>query len=180
MYLLDYLEKRKWYVILALCVVILAIVWMLEARHIDQPDFWTFIKDRKDVLELPRHTRQICERKNEKKCREIIERIFQCPFPTVRPEFLKYPLTGKNLELDMYNDNLHLAVEYQGIQHRKYTPYYHKVYSDFIRQQERDSFKHQRCRDMGITLILVPDTVKTEKLEEFIRQKVSEVQQNEK
>lgn len=109
-----------------------------------------------------------CEKKHENECRRILESIFRDSFSSVRPDFLKNPKTGRNLELDMYNDRLKLALEYQGIQHRKHTPYFHKSYSDFLESVERDKYKHQRCRELGIDLLIVPDHIPFQDLEDYI------------
>ena len=108
-------------------------------------------------------------KKHETRCRIIMENLFKAPFVSVRPDFLKYDKTGKNLELDMFNSDLMIALEYDGIHHRKFTEFFHKSEQDFIEQQERDKYKEERCKELGITLIRVPDTVKYEDLEEYIK-----------
>jgi len=55
--------------------------------------------------------------KDEKECRVIFEKITGCKFPSKRPNFLKNPKTGFNLELDGYCEELKLAFEYDGEQH---------------------------------------------------------------
>jgi len=104
----------------------------------------------------------------EHKCRKIFENLFQKPFTSVRPYFLRYPPTGKNLELDGYNKELGIAFEYQGIQHYKYTPFFHQTYTDFMDQQNRDLFKKNKCQELGIKLICIPDNMNEEKLTSFI------------
>ena len=106
--------------------------------------------------------------KTEDKCRGIVEELFQRPFPSVRPDFLKNPVTGRNLELDMYNKELALAFEYNGIQHYKFTPFFHKSYKDFRRQQLHDAYKKKVCDRMGIRLISIPYTVKNKDLRPWI------------
>ena len=108
-------------------------------------------------------------KKHETRCRIILENLFKSPFVTIRPDFLKYPKTGKNLELDMFNSELMIALEYDGVHHRKFTEFFHKSEQDFIEQQERDHYKEERCKELGITLIRVPDTVKYDNLEEYIK-----------
>ena len=105
--------------------------------------------------------------KGEIECRRVLEKIFNKKFNKIRPDFLKNPVTGNNfnLELDCYNEELKLAVEYQGCQHYKYTPYFHKNKESFYNQKYRDLFKRQKCVENKITLI---DT--------FIEEKKSELQ----
>ena len=61
-----------------------------------------------------------------------------------RPNFLKNPNTGKNLELDIYYPLLRLAIEADG--------FTHKVLPS---QKKRDRIKTSLCRKKGITLIRV-------------------------
>lgn len=114
-------------------------------------------------------------KRNEARCRYILETILQKPFKSVRPDFLKYT-TGKNLELDGYNEELNLAFEYQGAQHRKYIPMFHKTYQDFVKQKERDAFKKKRCAELGIRMIEIPDTVLFDDLEQFIREELAKIE----
>ena len=105
----------------------------------------------------------------ETECREVLEDTFGVGFPTVRPDFLKRPTTKRNLELDCYNADLRLALEYQGPQHRVYLPMYHKTPADFEAQQERDAWKVRRCREQGVDLIVVEDTVPRAQIPTYIR-----------
>ena len=92
-------------------------------------------------------------------------------FPSIRPDFLKNPNTGYNLELDGYCENLKLAFEYQGVQHYKFIPYWHKTREIFEEQQERDEMKYKMCVKNGITLILIPykfNCYKPEELKQYI------------
>jgi hypothetical protein len=99
-----------------------------------------------------------CKSRPEKLTREIFERIMGSDFSSVRPDFLKNPETGRNLELDGYNENLKLAFEYNGKQHYQFTKHFHETEDNFKKQRERDEFKYKRCIEMGITLISVPYT----------------------
>ena len=106
-------------------------------------------------------------KKHEQRTRTILETLFKRPFTSIRPSFLKY-IHGKNLELDGYNPELNLAFEYQGIQHRQFTPLFHKTYTDFKKQVERDEWKANKCREKGIRVLYIPDTVHFDDLEKFI------------
>lgn len=112
----------------------------------------------------------IKESKGEKRCREVLEKIFNKKFPNCRPDFLNNPVTGgsHNLELDCFCDELKLCVEYSGKQHYEYIPYFHKNKEAFQNQKYRDFMKKTMCKDNDITLIEVPYTVKVEEIEEYL------------
>jgi hypothetical protein len=102
----------------------------------------------------------------------ILENLFETSFISIRPDFLKYPKTGKNLELDGYSKDYNLAFEYQGVQHRKFCPLFHQTYQDFVDQLERDEYKKRRCEQLGIRVLYIPDTVAYDKLEDYIKQEI--------
>jgi hypothetical protein len=110
------------------------------------------------------------ESKGELECRRVLQKIFGKPFYKARPDFLRNPVTGGNfnLELDCFNNEMGLAVEYQGSQHYKYIPYFHKNKATFRNQQYRDEMKRVKCKQNGITLIEVPHTVKLGNIEVFL------------
>jgi len=109
--------------------------------------------------------------KGEARCRDFLENKFKAEFPASRPKFLKNSKTGKNLELDCYNKDLNIAVEYNGKQHYQFTPYFHKTPDDFVEQEERDNFKAQRCHELGIQYIVVPYWEKN--VEAYLESKLS-------
>lgn len=116
--------------------------------------------------------------KGEIICKNVMEKIFKRPFTKVRPDFLHNQVTGKCLELDIFNEDLKLAVEYSGQQHYKYTPYFHKSYETFLNQRYRDEMKKVKCQEAGIKLIEVPYTVSHDKIEGFIIKRLSELNIN--
>ena len=97
--------------------------------------------------------------KGEQLCKDVIEDIYQLPFYCVRPSFLKNPETGRNLELDLYNDQVKIAVEYNGIGHYKYPNPFHRTKEEFINQIRRDKFKVDMCDVNDVYLISVPYTI---------------------
>jgi hypothetical protein len=114
-------------------------------------------------------------KKHETRCRAILEDLFEQPFTSIRPDFLRYPKTGRNLELDGYNPTLNLAFEYQGVQHRKFCPLFHESYQDFVDQLERDGYKKNQCEKLGIKVLYIPDTVPYDSLEEYILSEVKKL-----
>jgi hypothetical protein len=100
--------------------------------------------------------------KGEMLCKKAIEDIYGVPFYCVRPDFLKNPETGRNLELDLYNDHLKIALEYSGFQHFVYPNRFHKTKEEFLNQVRRDQFKVDMCDKNGVYLITVPYNVPNE------------------
>lgn len=117
---------------------------------------------------LPYHEKNISESKPEAITRNILQRIFKKPFISLRPDFLYNPVTGKNLEIDCYNDELKLGVEYNGKQHEEFVPYFHRYKGNFLQQRYRDELKKLMCENNGITLISIPSYIPYNKLEPFI------------
>lgn len=116
------------------------------------------------------YNRNSRESKGEIECRRVLEKIFNRPFNKSRPDFLRNSVTGGqfNLELDCFNPELRLAVEYNGRQHYDYIPYFHKNKEAFHNQKYRDFMKQTLCRDNRIVLIEVPYSVEINNIERFL------------
>jgi hypothetical protein len=99
-----------------------------------------------------------CSRfRSETLCKKCFEEWFtdgkqDYKFTKQRPEFLK------GLELDGFHEPSKLAFEYNGEQHYRYIPYYHKTIDVFLRQQERDKLKYSLCKENNIKLCIIPYT----------------------
>ena len=90
----------------------------------------------------------ICSQgKTERLARKAIERVFNKEFPSTWPKFLN------GLQLDCYNEELGIALEYQGEQHFKYVKYFHGSVKEFKKQLERDKRKKELCEENDIFLI---------------------------
>lgn len=114
------------------------------------------------------------ESSGEKECRRVLQKIFNKPFENCRPNFLSNPVTGDrfNLELDCYEESLKLAVEYNGVQHYKYVPYFHKNKEAFYNQKYRDDLKRRLCKENRVNLIEVPNTVEVSQIEGYLLNKL--------
>ncbi len=98
--------------------------------------------------------------RGEQFCAEILEELLQRQVRiNYRPEFLKNPKTNRCLELDAYDEQTKVAIEYNGEQHYVFPNCYHKTRKDFDGQLERDILKEKLCRENNIRLISVPYTV---------------------
>lgn len=120
-------------------------------------------------------TRRITQTsKGETICKNYLEYLFERPFQKVRPSFLYNSVTHDNLELDMYNEDLNLACEFNGRQHYEYVPFLHaNSRVNFHNQKYRDKEKRQLCEKYGVRLITVPYTIAPEKIPAYLKQEVS-------
>ncbi|MEK7070534.1 MAG: hypothetical protein AAB966_01895, partial [Patescibacteria group bacterium] len=130
-----------WYLIFS--VAILLIVWLFsDGQPIDakiDDIFPEFCETEEESPEKPLRfdysllpppttlTNDSRESKGERACRDAVEDIFGKEFPSVRPGWLINPETGYPLELDCYNADLKLAIEFQGSQHYEFPNRYHKT-----------------------------------------------------
>jgi len=94
--------------------------------------------------------------KGEEYVKVILEQIYNVEFKTYRPPWLKNPETSGQLEIDCYNQELKLGVEFDGEQHFKFPNGIHKTKEEFIAQVRRDQYKDKVCIEKGIYLIRVP------------------------
>jgi Marseilleviridae restriction endonuclease len=103
-----------------------------------------------------------CPFQNESYCISVIEGIVGKKFKKCRP------FKSHKLELDGYNEELKLAIEYNGEQHYKYVSLFHKNKENALeKQRERDKIKENLCEENGIYLIIVPYFEKNK--EQFIK-----------
>jgi hypothetical protein len=128
-------------------------------------------KDKKrisEVLHMNMSSNLKSKWKYQNVCCNTLEEIYKKPFTSSRPSWLKNPETGGILEIDCYNEELKIGVEYNGIQHYRYPNVFHKTYDDFIKQVRRDKYKHTKCDENGVYLITVPYNVPIEKIRDYI------------
>lgn len=108
---------------------------------------------------------------SEEVCRQTLVEAFGKKFhKTRRLDWLKTK-EGAKMEIDCYDEELKLGVEYNGVQHYVEVAQWHKGGS-FERQQERDKIKRQLCEEYGITLIDVPYTIHINKIRDFLREQI--------
>jgi len=164
-------QKHGFEIILVGCIIFILIFALFR---IGKPGSWsssyTYIPINKNsTSSYPGHTPKK-ESRGEAECRRVLQKYLQKPFPNCRPDFLRNPVTGGNynLELDCYDKNLRLAVEYNGAQHYKYIPYFHKNKEAFLNQKYRDELKRHLCKENKIRLIEVPNTVPINNIESYL------------
>lgn len=105
----------------------------------------------------------------EAETRAALQRIFGKTFVKVRPTFLINPESHRKLELDCFNAELRLGVEYSGFQHYVFPNAFHKTQQEFDAQQRRDRYKSALCQQAGVHLVVVPYTIPRGQIEAFLR-----------
>ena len=70
---------------------------------------------------------------------------------------------GKRMYVDFYIQNKNLVIEYDGEQHFKFIPRFHKTEEDFKKQLERDRLKNELLNEKGIKVVRIPYTDKITK-----------------
>ncbi len=140
----------------------------LKDAENNRAQFDSYVSPSKD-LPAPQKFRSS---KAETQCRRILEVIFNKPFPQVRPSFLNNPETNCNLEIDCYNAELKLGVEYNSEYHYKWPNFTGQTKEEFIKVLRRDDYKRRACDEEGVYLIIVPYTVPFSKLEDYIREQI--------
>ncbi len=97
-----------------------------------------------------------CRFRSEGAVRDVFEQTTGHAFPKVRGV-----LADPRLELDGYCAELRIAFEFQGIQHYKVVPHFHRGgEADLRNQQERDARKEALCDEAEIALVTVPYDLK--------------------
>jgi hypothetical protein len=155
--------------VVCICILIFVILFIYNNITGVKGTFINHIPFVVDLLFKPTMIKKKYESKGELECKRSIQKLTGKEFVKVRPSFLLNQITKQNLELDCYNDELKIAVEYNGKQHYVYTPYFHKNKEDFVNTQYRDMIKKDLCFKNGVKLIVVPYTVKYQDIELFIK-----------
>lgn len=113
-------------------------------------------------------TRRRFRSNGEEICCTTLEELFGKPFKTTRPAWLTNPETSRRMELDCYNKDLQLAVEYQGAQHYNFPNFTGQTREQFISQIRRDSLKPILCDKNGVFLITVPHHIPHTDIKNYI------------
>jgi hypothetical protein len=172
--------ENKFVLFFAMAVVVLVVIMLWnflsgeKGTYVDHtPMMWTLLGKKKSFKNNRRDNKPF-ESKGEAECRRVAELVTGKPFPKARPSFMQNVVSGQNLELDCYNDELKIAIEYNGEQHYKYIPHFHSSKDAFYNMKYRDEMKTRLCEQNGIKLVIVPYTVKLNDIENFLREALLE------
>jgi hypothetical protein len=94
--------------------------------------------------------------RGEDQFRQTIEKIFNKPFPSKLPLWLRETGRRRSFELDGFNEQLKVAFEYQGQQHYQLCFFNKRSVDRLKNQQHKDIVKQQLCDKHNVLLIIVP------------------------
>lgn len=106
--------------------------------------------------------------------RSLVEHHFGKSFPNVRPDWLINPETDKNLELDIYNEEMALAIEYHGPQH------YEPIFGEerLLKSLRNDGARRIECKKNAVRLIEIKHPEKKLNKEGFLKYIVMELRKH--
>lgn len=177
MWIKKIIESHIFNILFILAVSVLITIYVInlfsgsKGTYADHSDMMWTLFNKKYKKPFESKNKVSFESRGETECRRAIESITGEPFPRSRPSFLLNKVSGHHLELDCFNEDLKLAIEYNGEQHYKYIPYFHSNKDSFYNIRYRDEMKKQLCKDAGVELIIVPYTVKINEIEAYIENK---------
>ena len=173
-------EQKGFEILVGGCIVMFLVIgvcnWATRKKGTWSTSTWLPTFSRKMPGVKPtNYTPSKTDSKGEIECRRVMRMLFNTPFNKSRPGFLQNTIvSGNNLEIDCLDKILvnkrpvWVGVEYQGQQHYKYTPYFHRTRDAFHNQKYRDDIKRRICKEQGVVLIEVPYTVKIPDIQEYL------------
>lgn len=108
--------------------------------------------------------------------RAALEELTGHTFIKSRPTFLLNPASKRRLELDAWCLELKLGAEFMGEQHRVFPNSCHSTRAEFNKQRARDQLKVDLCRQHGVRLIIVPDSVSRDQVRNFVKLQLQDMQ----
>ena len=160
-----------------LTAIFIAFVLLAIASYMSSKGTSTKYRNLNDFLEIARGggvkpKKESNKLKYESRCRDVLEDYFGVEFNKIRPDFLRNPETGRNMEIDMFNEELGLGLEYNGSQHYHFNPFWHQNEEGFEKQKYRDKLKMRLCKENNVNIIVVPYNVPYDEIKPYILEKL--------
>jgi len=95
------------------------------------------------------------ERKTRSEIQDYAVKLVQSLYPT-RLVLEEVKIPGGRLFIDIYVPGEKLAIEVHGIQHFKYSKFFHRSIPKFIEAKKRDKQKEEWCKKNNIRFIILP------------------------
>ena len=160
------------YKIIFIIIIILILFWLIFTKSDKIHEYNELYSALYKNTPKTQPIKKCKDSKTEVECKRLLEHRFKKPFIKIRPDWLKNESTGKNLEIDLYNSELKLGIEVQGMQHYIYVPHFHRTKENFTKQQLRDEYKRRRCQELGIILIEIPYDVDIKDVENYLEKEL--------
>lgn len=127
------------------------------------------------VKDLSLHPRS----KSEQRCIDVLEKTLGRPFPTAYPKWLQW--RGRDgreaprpMELDGYNEELGIALEFSGPLHTKHYPD-RESYIDYFDRVCKDMEKIKQCRENNVHLIVVDMRTPAWHIDAYIKSRLADI-----
>jgi hypothetical protein len=120
------------------------------------------------IKNLDKHPRS----RSEAQVISYLEELTSKKFPTVYPSWLMW--RGSILELDGYNDDLKIGLEFSGPLHIKWYPN-KEEYTSYFQRIVRDKVKRNICKKNGVYLIVVDSTLPTIHWRNYVKSRLFDV-----
>ncbi|WP_156035344.1 hypothetical protein [Microbulbifer sp. HZ11] len=129
---------------------------LIHSEYIDSHLYVTYECGAGNISKVPWNSIQqghwcnCCKHQSESLVRNILELALGIELTKCRPDILRNPETGRNLEFDGYNEDEKIAFEYDGGGHKN--PNHIYCHSNVL---DRDEFKRRASKSHDVTLIEV-------------------------
>jgi hypothetical protein len=100
--------------------------------------------------------------------RSLFSHLLGVTFPLRKDLAWLVNAAGSRMELDGYNDELHLAFEYHGSQHYGVDGFFLKDEAELEKRRADDTRKAELCAAHGVTLVVVPHSVGWTHMQDFV------------
>ena len=188
-FLQKWWQKNGWFYIIVTSLVLLFFLWIFisnkdnASSEVNMDNVVSMMLKRNDVRpeqfqniraepiqEVPELDNMVPRRsKGEQICYEILVELTGKEFTKIRPNWLINPITRECMEIDLYNEELQLGVEYNGRQHEEYNDFMHQGSKEKFRaQQYRDYLKNDICKKRGVYLITVSHKIKHKDIRKYL------------
>lgn len=115
--------------------------------------------------------------KSEAAVIQELETLLGAKFPSVNPSWLVWG--GKTLELDGYNSDLGIALEFSGPMHTKWSPR-DETYVKYFDRICKDVVKRKLCKKNGVVLIVVDCGLPMRHIRAWIKSRLADAGRMEK
>ena len=138
---------------------------IIDSGNNQQPSTETSDDDPDSYLEMSRCLNQ--QTLGENRCRRIAEAFTGKLFPKTTLNFKD--VTGKNVEIDCYCEELKLGIDYNGLQHHEYSLNSQEFVLDYTALS-----KIAACAENNVELITVSYKMERTEIEPYPKKKISE------